>query len=110
MILTSLLPKIGLPLLIAGGGFIGGLAFQAKVLDKKCPTLECPKVTVPKCPDCNCPPTLGSEIEKIKARGNITLHMHQNYTTSGSDSTDLRVIVDESITKALEKYSLKKKK
>jgi len=111
MILTSLLPKIGIPLLFVGGGFIGGLAFQAKVLDKKCPEFNCPKVTIPKCPDCNCPPTLGTEIDKIKAKGraNLTIHMHQNYT-SCSDSTDLRLIINESVTKALENYSLKKKR
>lgn len=111
MILSTLLPKIGIPLLFVGGGFIGGLAFQAKVLDQKCPELNCPKVTIPKCPDCNCPPTLGTELGKIKAKGsaNLVIHLHQNYTTC-KDSTDLRTIMDEAVTKALENYSLKKKR
>ena len=110
MILTSLLPKIGVPLLFVAGGFLGGLTFQAKVLDKNCPELKCPKVSVPKCPDCNCPPTLGNEFEKIKnTRGTFILHLHQNYTTA-TDSVELRKVLNESIARALEQYSLKKKR
>jgi hypothetical protein len=105
--ISALLTKIGVPLLIAGGGFFGGMVFQAKVLKPNI-TVEPAKVVFNhKCPDCNCPPTLGSEIDKIKAKGraNLTIHLHQNYT-SGSDSTDLRLIIDQ----ALNQYSLKRKK
>lgn len=112
MISTALLSKIAIPAAFVAAGFIGGLTFQAKVLDKKCPTLECPTVKVPKCPDCNCPPTLGNEFDKIKTKGksNVTLHLHNTYTASGMDSTGLRNMMKESVEAALKDYTVKKKR
>lgn len=108
--LTKLLPKITVPAALLIAGFIGGLTFQAKVLDSACPTIECPKVEVPRCPDCNCPPTLGNEFDKIKTKGksNLTIHLHQNYT-SGNDSTAIRQIVERAVMDALDRYKVKRK-
>jgi hypothetical protein len=112
MISAAILSKIGIPAAFVAAGFIGGLTFQAKVLDKKCPTLECPKVEVPKCPDCNCPPTLGNEFDKIKTKGksNLTLNLHNHYTVSGMDSSNLRLTIKESVEAALKDYGVKKKR
>ena len=109
MIAAALLKKIGLvgAIFIAGG--FGGMILQKKLQPEI--KFSCPEVRVPKCPDCNCPPTLGSEFDKIKAKGrsNITLHLHQNYTTC-NDSTDFKQIISESVSNALENYTVKKKR
>ncbi|WKZ60806.1 MAG: hypothetical protein QY309_04830 [Cyclobacteriaceae bacterium] len=108
MISTAILSKIGLPLLIAGGSFFGGMVFQAKVLKPNIVVDSKPVVNIPRCPDCNCPPAIGTELDKIKnTRGTVNLHLHQNYTVAG-DSTALRTIVEETINNAFDKRKIKK--
>lgn len=111
MISPTLLSKIGLPIAFIAIGFVAGLTFQSKVLERPCPSVECPEIKVPKCPDCNCPPTLGNEFDRIKTKGksNLTLNLHNNYTTA-CDSTSLRETIRESVQAALDDYTIKKKK
>lgn len=75
--------------LIAGAGGVLGISKAFK------PTINVqpPKVEV-SCPECpQCPPSLGSEIEKIKGR-NITLHLHQQLHMN-SDSLFVQKLVEE---------------
>lgn len=84
--LTTILSKIGLPLLIAAAAFSAGMITNQKLA--KPPVVEIP--------DCICPeqkPCNGIDFDKIKSR-QLTIQNQQYLTVSG-DSLFTKTLVDQ---------------
>ena len=100
--MIQLLSKLGLPVLVAVVSFIGGITFQAKYLDKPCPSVKCPSI-----PDCICNPPAVSiqpfDVNKIKNLKNFSYspNFSGSISVSGVDSGFVKKAIDESITRAL---------
>jgi hypothetical protein len=102
IIAKALFSKIGLPLLIAGGGFFGGMMFQGKVMK--------PKIEIPACPPCpqvTCNPPAVSvqpfEVEKMKNLRNFTYQPSYSGSISvaGVDSAFVKRAIREAIREEL---------
>lgn len=102
--ISALLPKIGFPLLVAGGGFIGGLAFQAKVLQPK-PADPCPPP-----PACVCNPPAVSvqpfDVEKIKGLKSFQYapQFSGTITVAGVDSVFVKKAINDAVVESFEKF------
>lgn len=101
---AAILTKIGVPLLIAGGGFFGGMMFQGKVMK--------PNITVPACPPCpqvTCNPPAVSvqpfDVEKIKNLRTFTYQPSYSGSISvaGVDSAFVKRAIREAVQEEFKK-------
>ncbi len=105
--MTALLSKIGIPVLVFLAGGIGGLVLQQKLT----PTIE-----IPQCPACSCPePAVkmqNIEIEKMKGLKsfNYSPQFSGSISVAGVDSTALRRMIDKSLSEALSRYDVKRRR
>jgi hypothetical protein len=64
-------------------GFLGGLLFQAKVLNQK--------IEIPACPACNCPPATKLELNNFEPQ---KIKGIKSFTYSPSISGNITIVVD----------------
>jgi hypothetical protein len=106
----TLLSKLGLPLLVAGGGFMGGMMFQGKVLK---PNIKVETVTCPEAAPCICnPPAVevqSFDVNKIKNMRSFTYapQFQGSIQVAGVDSTALRNMIRQSIQQEFKKLKVK---